>query len=362
MEEETGKGGQYALGCAALTVGSGVLALIMLLAAITGMGEALPDQPPPPDDDGPIDGGKLPPGAKPWIEKAGKTCPEISPTFIAAIGKVESNWQLDVESPAGAVGPFQFMPDAWAAFGTDADGDGTADPRTIPDAAVSAGKLLCSNVDILRGAGQAVGIDNLAASYNAGAGAVIKHGGVPPFPETQQYVQKVRAAMSEYGSDPGEGDDPVPHPGAAAVIAAAQKQEGQPYAWGGGDYYGPTEGHEREDRGEEWDGTGIVGFDCSGLMEYAFYKGTNGKIRMGGNTREQINQGKEVTKDELAPGDYVVFTDPLGVPFHVALYAGDQQFVHAPEPGKTVTTENLFESPYWQHMGWNPRRILEEKK
>jgi membrane-bound lytic murein transglycosylase B len=43
-----------------------------------------------------------------------------------------------------AVGPMQFIPTSWAAWATDADGDGRADPQDIDDAALAAGRYLCN--------------------------------------------------------------------------------------------------------------------------------------------------------------------------------------------------------------------------
>lgn len=43
-----------------------------------------------------------------------------------------------------AVGPMQFIPETWARFGADADGDGTEDPHDIDDAALGAGRYLCA--------------------------------------------------------------------------------------------------------------------------------------------------------------------------------------------------------------------------
>lgn len=51
-----------------------------------------------------------------------------------------------------AVGPFQFIPSTWKKWGTDADGDGSADPQDIDDAAVAAGDYLCASGGNLRDA------------------------------------------------------------------------------------------------------------------------------------------------------------------------------------------------------------------
>lgn len=53
-----------------------------------------------------------------------------------------------------AVGPMQFLPQTWQRWGTDADGDGTADPQNVNDAALSAARYLCAdNHDLATGAG-----------------------------------------------------------------------------------------------------------------------------------------------------------------------------------------------------------------
>ena len=82
------------------------------------------------------------------------------------------------------------MPATWKEFGIDADGDGKADPFDPNDAIVSAALLNCVNADLVaKVPGDAV--RNTLAAYNAGFNIVIKYDGVPPFPETMNYVDKI---------------------------------------------------------------------------------------------------------------------------------------------------------------------------
>lgn len=77
-------------------------------------------------------------------------CPGLSWTVLAAIGQVESSHgRNNGPSSAGALGPMQFMPATWKAYGRDGDGDGTADIWSPYDAVPSAAGYLCAN-----GAGQ----------------------------------------------------------------------------------------------------------------------------------------------------------------------------------------------------------------
>lgn len=63
----------------------------------------------------------------------------------------------------------------------------------------------------------------------------------------------------------------------SGVVAAARSQIGVPYSWGGGGKGGPSRGIGR--------GAGTVGFDCSGLTEYAWWRGR--RVDIGGTTYEQ---------------------------------------------------------------------------
>ncbi|WP_308250254.1 lytic murein transglycosylase [Sphaerisporangium fuscum] len=73
-------------------------------------------------------------------------CPGLSWTVLAAIGQVESgHGRNNGPSSAGALGPMQFMPATWKAYGVDGDGDGKADIWSPYDAVPSAAHYLCAN-------------------------------------------------------------------------------------------------------------------------------------------------------------------------------------------------------------------------
>jgi cell wall-associated NlpC family hydrolase len=113
------------------------------------------------------------------------------------------------------------------------------------------------------------------------------------------------------------------------VIDRALSQVGVQYVWGGGNGRGPTTGIP----GPAGDPGDRVGFDCSGLMLYAF-NGTG--VRLPRVSRNQFNAGRKVPISDVQPGD-MVFYRRGGAPIHhVALYIGGGRMVEAPYTGADV--------------------------
>ena len=133
-----------------------------------------------------------------FIEQAAEDCPGLPAEVLAAQLQQESGFNPAAVSPAGAMGIAQFMPGTWAAWGRDANGNGVASPFEPADAIDAQGRFMC---DLLRRAetsGLTGGPIQLAlAGYNAGWGAVLRYGGIPPFEETQEYVTRITAIAAQ---------------------------------------------------------------------------------------------------------------------------------------------------------------------
>ena len=122
---------------------------------------------------------------------------------------------------------------------------------------------------------------------------------------------------------------------ARAVVEAALSQvdEGLPYSWGGGDKNGPTKGIRDGGPADACGDYNKVGFDCSGLMEYAYWQGA--ELEIGGYTGDQWTLtkdsqvgGADMAVEDMEPGDLLFFGTP---PFHhIVMYIGDGEIVEAP--------------------------------
>ena len=109
----------------------------------------------------------------------------VDPALLRGLIRQESNFNANAHSPAGARGLTQLMPGTAAALGVD---------PSVPAQAIEGGaKYLRQQLDRFGGD------EKLAlAAYNAGPGAVAKFGGVPPYAETQNYVNSVLSKAASY--------------------------------------------------------------------------------------------------------------------------------------------------------------------
>lgn len=141
----------------------------------------------------------------------------LDPALVRAVIAVESAFDPDAVSPKGAVGLMQVMPDTGERWGVTGDAKrSVADKLAQPAINLRVGTRHLREM-LARYAGDVV----LAlAAYNAGEGAVDRHGGVPPYPETREYVKLV-ALFHDWYRPPAPAPAPaiVPAPPAAPAPA-----------------------------------------------------------------------------------------------------------------------------------------------
>jgi cell wall-associated NlpC family hydrolase len=108
------------------------------------------------------------------------------------------------------------------------------------------------------------------------------------------------------------------------VIRRGGSQMGVPYSWGGGSLEGPSKGIG--------DGADTVGFDCSGLMRYAF-AGVGVLIpRFSG---DQYNAGRHIPRNQARRGDLILYGPGGGQ--HVTMYLGQGKMLEASGSAGKVT-------------------------
>ena len=149
----------------------------------------------------------------------------------------------------------------------------------------------------------------------------------------------------------GEGETLSPAPPVAgqagpasladSIVATAAAAMGRPYEFGG-------------------TGAGGGGFDCSGLIQYAYKQ--HG-IVLARRSVDQAKEGKKVDRklDRLRPADLLTFTNRGGPVTHVGLYIGGGRFIHSATRGVQISTLSA-QDPYgrWWYKRWvGVRRIVQ---
>jgi cell wall-associated NlpC family hydrolase len=132
----------------------------------------------------------------------------------------------------------------------------------------------------------------------------------------------------------GGGGDATAGAKAVAALDEAMKYKGTDYVWGGS--------------------SPQTGFDCSGLVQWAYAKQG---IEIPRVTDQQIlaKNGDNVGRKDLVPGDLVFFRDPSGYVHHVGISMGGDKFLHAPHTGDVVKESSLDEPYYAQQFAGGRR-------
>jgi len=315
----------------AVAVPVAVLAAIMTIVVVLG-GSVI---------DGTVSRGHVPGGtelndaavphwARQRLRDAATVCPEVTAPLLAAQIEVESNWNPDAyNAESHATGLSQFLPSTWTQYGTDGDHDGIADMRNPADAIISQATYMCHLINVVTNLPNLLGeiVDLTLASYNAGPGNVQKHHGIPPFQETTNYVTTIRRLANTKYATVAAGVDQV-------IEYAAAHVDTTMYSWGGGSLNGPSSGMPPD--------VGVVGFDCSSLIRYAYHQGTQQTITLPRTSQEQYNATRRhpVAIADLQPGDLLFWGTPTTI-HHVALYIGNGHMIEAPQSGQKVTKTRI---------------------
>jgi cell wall-associated NlpC family hydrolase len=166
-------------------------------------------------------------------------------------------------------------------------------------------------------------------------------GGPPSRPPASQITG--RPAIVSISGDSVPLNDPQGPPATIAdsIIATAMEAMGRPYEFGG--------------TGENGEG-----FDCSGLIQYAY--GKHG-ITLPRRSTDQAREGIKVDRrlSLLRPGDLLTFSNRGGAVTHVGLYTGEGRFIHSATRGVQISTLSA-DDPYgrWWYKRWvGVRRIVE---
>ena len=131
-------------------------------------------------------------------------------------------------------------------------------------------------------------------------------------PQSNTTVQSTAAVTATPATSTAAGQG---NGSTANAVAVAQAQIGTPYVWGGNQ---------------------PGGFDCSGLVQYAYGLGSNYRT-----TYQQTNLGTHQYDIQNAQSGDLYFWGPDSAPYHVAIATGNGGYIQAPTPGQNVQTGNI---------------------
>ncbi|MBM3070888.1 C40 family peptidase [Enterobacter sp. RHBSTW-00994] len=111
-----------------------------------------------------------------------------------------------------------------------------------------------------------------------------------------------------------------------------------------------------------WGGTSPrTGFDCSGLVYYAYKDLVKFRIPRTANEMYHLRDASPVDRGELESGDLVFFrTQGRGMADHVGVYVGNGKFIQSPRSGQDIQITSLSED-YWVRHYVGARRVMTPK-
>lgn len=209
--------------------------------------------------------------------------------------------QAQGQAPQAAADNWDRDPKAPVQAGQKWDGEWDPTLPAIPSAFVSGDPIAIINT--------VLGISSTSAQVTQNMG--------------RQFLQKLGILPTPTGYTNGAIPRVYGRQASEYVIQRAGSQMGVPYSWGGGNAAGPSRGIDS--------GANTVGFDCSGLILYAF---AGVGIKLPHYSGSQYNAGRKIPSSQMRRGD-VIFYGPGGSQ-HVTLYLGNGQMLEAPYTGSHV--------------------------
>ena len=220
----------------------------------------------------------------------------------------------------------------------DPNGNGVACEGTVAVAAATASSdsVYYDSCDAARAAGQgpiARGEPGYRAALDPNGNGVACEGTAA----TTSVSTAVRTVSSSSSSNSSRGQQ---------VVDAAMAYLGTTYAWGGGDYSGPSQGIHDGGVADRYGDYNKIGFDCSGLALYAW---AQVGVYLPHYSGYQYTGQPQVSSSNLQPGDLVFYayntSDPSTI-HHVAIWIGNDQIIEAPNSGSSVKISAMYWSGF----------------
>ena len=239
--------------------------------------------------------------------------------LIHAVAQAESGYNQDARSEAGAIGVMQLMPETAEGLGVD--------PTDLRGNIYGGAKYLRQLMDTFGG-----DIQKVIAAYNAGPGAVQKHGGIPPYEETQNYVQKVMGNLEGYDLG-ASGDVPVQVRSLADDAAP---------------FIGVTMSNGTEGCVEA---VTKIGANSSAFLAQEL---KNGVVNVDRLVEDAGDNVIAFDPNQLEEGDVIVYGDESDPQRHVVLYDGKGGYI-----GNSSSRNQVVQGSDYNQMGdWHPTKII----